>query len=365
MVITLSMEDLTLLSSTMYRTSTMIEAFRSIPPASTFLRDKLFGTVVTAATDNVMLDYFRGDQRLAFFASRHKKGVTVPRERSKTNVFSPGFLKPVIPLASDVLFYRSMGVEAINGKPAVMRDAELLGEDAITLDTMISRTEEWMVCECLFTGKVTCLDGDDLRPVSVVDYGEISKTITAKPWTDPTTCDPLSDLKACCRAVSAACGYHADLICMGKDSADQFENASKVNTVLSQINNHSIVHDPKYVEQLGVYGVDVITTGWQGIPIYSYEAQYEDSSGNSQFYCPPNCVLIASSLLQNRLTYAGVAQLSEDQSGTKGSMDVFEGRRIPQIYSEESSDTRFFRMVSRPLPCPTNLLSWTVLQTSA
>jgi hypothetical protein len=157
MAITLSMEDLTLLSSTMYRTSTMIEAFRSIPPASTFLRDKLFGTVVTAATDNVMLDYFRANQKLAPFASRLKKGVTVPRERYKTNVFSPG-----------------------------------------------------------------------------------------------------------------------------------------------------------------VYGVDVITTGWQGIPIYSYEAQYEDSSGNSQFYCPPNCVLIASSLLQNRLTYAGVAQLSEDQSGTKG-----------------------------------------------
>jgi hypothetical protein len=45
-------------------------------------------------------------------------------------VFSPGFLKPVIPLTADDLFYRSMGVEAVNGKPATMRDAEILGEDA-------------------------------------------------------------------------------------------------------------------------------------------------------------------------------------------------------------------------------------------
>jgi hypothetical protein len=58
------------------------------------------------------------------------------------------------------------------------------------------------------------IDGDDNKPVAQINYGEISKTVIVKPWTDPTD-DPLNDLRQCMRAVSANCGFQADLIVLG------------------------------------------------------------------------------------------------------------------------------------------------------
>jgi hypothetical protein len=49
--------------------------------------------------------------------------------------------------------------------------------------------------QCLFVGKVTCLDGDTGKPVAELDYGPISRPVTTKPWSDPTS-NPLGDLKA-------------------------------------------------------------------------------------------------------------------------------------------------------------------------
>jgi len=184
----------------------MLEAMVNFPPASVFLRNKLFSTQVTSPTDQVALDYYNGTTRLAPFVARLKKGIAVPRERVKTSFFSPPFIKPVRPLSADDLFYRSMGVSAYSNVNAEQREANLLAEDWQDLDLRISRTEEWMVSQCLFTGAITCLDGDDNKPVAKISYGTISQTVVAKPWTDPTS-NPLNDLKPVCvrsrqRAVS-------------------------------------------------------------------------------------------------------------------------------------------------------------------
>jgi hypothetical protein len=46
---------------------------------------------------------------------------------------------------------------------------------------LISRREEWMSSECLFTGRVTCLDGDTGEVTAELSYGTVSKTVPAKP----------------------------------------------------------------------------------------------------------------------------------------------------------------------------------------
>ena len=80
-------------------------------------------------------------------------------------------MKPVRTLTADDVFYRSMSVpEANNGE----RDAELLALDVAELDQDISRREEWMVSQALFTGKIVCLDGDTNEIVAEVDYTPIS-----------------------------------------------------------------------------------------------------------------------------------------------------------------------------------------------
>ena len=63
--------------------------------------------------------------------------------------------------------------------------------------------------------------------VAEIDYGPITRTVTAKPWSDPTA-DPLGDLKAAQRLVRGACGFAANFIVMGRLAGDAFESNAKV-----------------------------------------------------------------------------------------------------------------------------------------
>jgi hypothetical protein len=59
----------------LYRTSTILEGLATLPPASVFLRDKLFSKVQTSPTDLVSIEFYKGRQKLAPFCSRFSKGI--------------------------------------------------------------------------------------------------------------------------------------------------------------------------------------------------------------------------------------------------------------------------------------------------
>ena len=186
-----------------YRTSTVLAGMVNLPRASVFLRDKLFSKVVTAPTDQVDVSFYKGKSRLAPYCSRFSAGTAVPRERQQLRLFSPAHIKPVRTLTADDVFYRSMSVPGANTDD---RDAQLLALDLTELDNDISRREEWMVSQALFTGKIVCLDGDTNEIVAEVDYTPISSSVVSPLWSSASTCDPLKDLKTAMRLVSGACG---------------------------------------------------------------------------------------------------------------------------------------------------------------
>ena len=210
-----------------------------------------------------------------------------------------------------------------------------------------------MCSQVLFSGKVQCRDGDTGEIVAEIDYGPISRTVTAKPWSDPTA-DPLADLKTAQRLVSGACGFAANFIVMGRLAGDAFEANTKVLESCNKLHIQPGVLAPE-LEQFGV----VVLGTWRGIPLYVSEEQYEDTDGSMKYFIPEKEVLVAASGIQNVMAYAGVAQVSDDGNG----MQVYEGRRIPLIYWDPSGeDYRRMRLSSRPIPIPGNTDSWTVLQ---
>jgi hypothetical protein len=340
----------------MYRTATMLEAMVGMAPAPQFFRDKLFASEITTPGDLVAIDYLYAGQRLAPFVSRLSKGVHVPRRRFTTQFWSPPFLKPVRPLTSDDMFFRTMGTSAWEAvEPATAKEAEMLAFDMTDLDARISRTEEWMCAQLLFTGSITAVDGDSGLPVAEIDYGSLSQTIPAKTWDDPASY-PLSDLKQAIRVVASACGFQPDLIVMGRDAGSFFEDNPNVKDAYSRFYLQPGVLDPRYSEEAREWGVTILGT-WRQLPLYISESVYEAVDGSINYYMPPNVVLVAATGLQNKMAYAGVSQAFEDASG----MGLFEGSRIPQVYVDPGSDTRYFRLASRPVPVPHTLDSWTVL----
>lgn len=154
------------------------------------------GVMQTHKTDHVWIDYWKGSQQLAPFVSQFSKGSVVPRERYKSNIFSPPHAKPIKVLTADDMFQRYPGtVDPVS-------DAELLVDDLYDLDLRITRLEEWMCCRCLFEGKVPIVDWDTGRPLAEIEYEQVYMTVPGTPWTDPAS-KPLDDLKACIRAISS------------------------------------------------------------------------------------------------------------------------------------------------------------------
>jgi Phage major capsid protein E len=312
------------------------------------LRDKLFSKVVTSPTDQVDVSFYKGRARLAPYCSKFSAGIAVPRVRQQLRLFSPSHIKVVRTLTADDVFYRSMGGDRKGGE----RDAELVAIDLTELDNDISRREEWMVSQALFTGKIVCLDGDTNEITAEIDYTPISSSVVSPLWSVTATADPLANLKSAMRLVSGACGYSADLIVMGKDASDSFENADKVLSAYDKKN----IAPGEITPALSEYGVTLLGN-YRGLPLFASESQYTDANGVSQYYVPPDKVLVAASGLQGTLAYAGVVQVSEHES----SMNALEGARIPLVFYEKGYDFRKVRLSSRPIPIPADTQSWTVL----
>ena len=208
-----------------------------------------------------------------------------------------------------------------------------------------------MASECLFNGKVICLDGDTNEVVAELVYGTPSKTTPAKLWSDPTS-DPLADIRGALRLVSSASGASADIVVMGKSAADAFESNTNV---LAAYDKLRIAAGELAPSSIG-WGIQSLGT-YRGIPLFVYEAEYQNSAGAMTPYVPADCVLVAASSLGGTMAYAGIAQVDQ----TESSLNVFAGRRVPIVAFEALEDYRKFRLSSRPVPVPQNLAAWSIL----
>jgi Phage major capsid protein E len=335
----------------LYQTRTILEATVNLPPAPQFVRNTLFGRTETTTADKVVLDYYKGTQKLAPFVSRRKRGISLVRDKFRTSEYSPPHIRPVKDLRSDDLMMRVPGDSVYSSMTGAEREAHWLILDWNDLDARISRTEEWMCCQALFQGKIEAYDADDLLLIDTIEYGVPTQTVVSVPWTDPTS-DPFQDLKLAMRAVTSACGSQATLVLLGSLAADAFESNEKVKSMQMFPHAQQGLLDPKLVD----YGVFILST-YRSMPIYASEAVYESDDGSVVPYVPANMCLVAAQGIQHKMAYAGCSQVDPDSK----IMDVFEGSRIPQVYYDESFDVRRLRLSSRPCPVVSTMDSWTIM----
>jgi hypothetical protein len=333
-------------SEDLYRSATLLEAMQQFTIAPSFIRDNLFPGEDVTDTDYVIIDYYKSGNLLAPFVSFYAKGSTVKREKMKSSIFKPPKIAPILPLTADDLFNRMPGSMNVN------KEAELLTRDLQELDQKIGRTEEWMCCECIQTGKVPIRDYDSQRLIAELDYGPIVNTVVGTPWTDPAS-KPLDDLRACMRAVSSNANLIADFIVFGSNAANLFENSDQVQNAYNKLFIQQGTITPKMVEwgcvSLGTY---------RGVPLYVLDSQYMDKNGNSLSYLDPDVVLVACSQNKGRMAYAGVAQVNDDETN----LTIVAGKRVPLVWFPEDSDMRKLRLTSRPCPVPPDSSNWTIMK---
>lgn len=336
-----------------YDPRTMLAAVAAMMPVNTFLKDTFFSNENTFATETVDVDYYKGRRKMAPFVSPRVAGQVMDRQGFTTKSFKPAMVKPLRIITGDDINKRSMGENIYSAKKPDQRAAELLAQDLMDLDEAITRREEWMVSQVLFTGQVHIL-GEDVDQVMDFDFTNKQTLSGTDLWTDKENSDPIADLKQWRLAVLQKSGVTPDRVVMASDVVDAFVNHPAVQKVmdntriiLGKIEPQTLPNGVTYIGSISSLGLD----------IYSYDEWYFDEETQTEKpMIPAGSLMLGSTRARSSMLYGAVHLVDPNTKNFK----TFEGSRIPNSWVQENPPARFLQINSRPLPVPHEVDSWYV-----
>lgn len=322
----------------LYNTRTMLEAVRQMQPPKTFLKDTFFNNQRTFDTEYVDVDVVKGRRRMAPFVHPRRSGKVVEREGYRTNTYKAPLINPKMPTTAEHLQKRLAGEPLYSGVSPDERAAEQLGKDLAELDDMITRREEWMCAQALFTGQIH-VKGDGVD--EVIDFNLTNKEalLSGAKWNESTS-NPLADLKRWRLHVIKASGITPDIAIFSSEVVDAFLWNEQVQKMLDlrlvetgQIDPQALPNGVTYIGRIAELGLN----------IYSYDEWYIDDDGTEKPMVPEKTVTIASSRARFDMLYGAYIDME------MGTMDL---PRIPRSWVEKDPSTRWVQLISRPLPVP-------------
>jgi hypothetical protein len=340
-----------------YEPRTLLEAFDQGAIAHTFLRDTFFGAREYPPTNLVEFDFRRGRRKMAPFVAPLVGGKVMERQGYETRFYRAPRIAPVRALRTPDLEARLPGETIYNAGTQADRAAELLADDAIFLDTAITRREEWMCRSLILNGAITVTA--DNGYTNVINYMESSQGapnnhfVPTIKW-DQTNSDPLADLESARLAVIRDSGISPNIVLFGSSAKTAFLNNAAVSKFLDSIRFQMATVEPIIVDDA------VVRFGGQaGLEYYSYAEYFEDDAGTLYPMLPPELVLLASTTVQNKIVYGAYTQL-EDVKAKR--FVTYQTSRIPYIYGDEDGGSLYYRLTSCPLPMPADVLGWRIVE---
>lgn len=335
-----------------YESRVMLQAIEMMKPANTFLKDTFFPTTNTFLTENVDIDYYKGRRKMAPFVSPRSAGKTMDRQGFVTKSFKPAMIKPQRIITGDDINKRTMGENIYSAKSPEQRAAEILAQDLTDLNDAITRREEWMVAQILFTGKVDII-GEDVNATLDFDFDNKETLSSVYLWNEDTS-DPIADLKGWRLQIIKKSGVNPDRVIMSSDVVDAFINHEKVKSsldnrriILGQINPSILPGGVTYIGSISILGLD----------IYSYdEWYYDEESKEEKPMVPEGTVMLGSSNARSSMLYGAVTLTDQNTNN----FITYEGARIPDSWIEKAPAARILQMHSRPLPVPHEVDAWFV-----
>lgn len=309
---------------------------------TTFLRDRYFATVRTFDTAKVDVDIVDASGRkLAPFVNPKIGGKVVERHGYRTNTYEAPEVSPQMITTAEDMLKRLPGEALYSGMSPTERAAQQLGADLRELDEIITRREEAMCAEALFTGKVTVKgDGYD----DVIDFWGADEA--NKPTTEITTkwsaadADIIGDLRKIRRTVIQKSGMTPTEVICGADVIDVLLKdknvAAALNTRRVDLGMIQIQDLPNGVTYYGNLG---------GIDIYGYDSWYLGEDGEEAAFVPAKQVLMAAPGVKTTMAYGCVALAGDD------TVAFYAERRVPDSWVQRANPSgRVVQIKSRPLP---------------
>ncbi len=329
----------------------------------TWLRDRYFGTRPTFDTQYIEFDVVdMTGRKLAPFVDPKASGAVLGRKGYKTQAFVAPEVSPYRVTTAEDLLKRSAGETIYSTLTPMQRAAQLLGKDLADLDEIISRREEAMCAEALFTGKISIagagLSADEISYWSNLASADQPKTTLTTKWdaTATKTAAIMKDLRDARRSMNKRGGFTpTELICGTKvidTLLDKFTGSNAFDMRRVDMGAIDPQHLPNGVSYWG-YLKD------SALDIYSYDEWYLNDSGTEVAMVPENLCLLASPNVRTMLAYGAVGVV--DESSPNG-ISVYAGARVPASWVQHANPTgRILQMKSRPLPIIQQIYGFHVL----
>nr|DAT50813.1 MAG TPA: major capsid protein [Caudoviricetes sp.] len=338
-----------------YEPRTMGRIVEKLPPVRTFFRDTFFRREETFNTESVDVDFVKGTRKVAPFVHRIIGGKTVPNTGYETKTYKPPLVAPDKITTVDDLLKRRPGESLVSGRSPAERAVLKMSDDFRELRDMISRREELMCVQSIFTGKIPII-GEGLN--EVIDFGftntEVISTATKK-WSNAGS-DPIGDLKRWHKQVQKTGFTNCNACVMADDVTTAFVGHEKVQKVLDVRNYNLAVIQPRQLPN----GVTYVGTIHElGMDVYTYNEWYlddwTDPETPEEKPLVPDGMLAMLSTNANYSMYYGAITLIDE--GTKEFKTV-EGKYVPDTWVKRKPARRFLQLQSAPLSVPHDVDSW-------
>lgn len=342
-----------------YDPRTMGKLVERMPKVQTFIKSTFFRNVETFDTQKIDVDFKKGNRQLAPFVHKKIGGVTIDNEGYETNTYEPPLVAPNKITTVDDILKRTLGESLYGGKSPNQRAVEKMQRDFTELDEMITRREEWMCCQALFTGKIPILDKDGKELQAEIDFQFTNKVTLsgANAWNKKTG-GKIKQLKEWRKQVQKTGFVNCNICIMGDEALEAFIMDEEVQKLLDVERYDLAVIKPRELPN----GVTYIgTIQGEGMDIYSYNEWFLDNwtdkdKPENKPLVPTNAVALLSTEANYSMYYGGVGVV--DESGK--TIAVVEGSRIPEQWVERRPPRRFLQLNSAPLCVPHEVDSWYV-----
>lgn len=338
-----------------YEPRTMGRIVEKLPPVRTFFRDTFFRREETFNTESVDVDFVKGTRKVAPYVHRIIGGKTVPNTGYETKTYKPPLVAPDKITTVDDLLKRRPGESLVSGRSPAERAVLKMSDDFRELRDMISRREELMCVQSIFTGKIPII-GEGLN--EVIDFGftntEVISAATKK-WSNAGS-DPIGDLKRWHKQVQKTGFTNCNACVMADDVATAFVGHEKVQKVFDVRNYNLAVIQPRQLPN----GVTYVGTIHElGMDVYTYNEWYlddwTDPETPEEKPLVPDGMLAMLSTNANYSMYYGAITLIDE--GTKEFKTV-EGKYVPDTWVKRKPARRFLQLQSAPLSVPHDVDSW-------
>ena len=342
--------------SSIFTPRRMDRVVRRMPKVHTFIKSTFFKRVKTFVEKKIEVDFVKGNRALAPFIHPKKNNQTIPNMGFQTKDYTPPLIGPDKITTVEDLLQRHAGESQFSGRTPAERAVEKITADFRELDEMITRREEWMATQALFTGKIP-IQGNGIDEEIDFMFTNKEELPKGKTWNDANT-DPLDDLDRWFVTVQKE-GFISPNICiMARDVAKAFIRNKKVMDLLDVRNYDLAVISPRQLSN-GVKYVGSING--LGLDCYTYNEWYLDNWTDPENpiqrpLVPDGYLGLFSTHANYSMYYGGITIL--DGRRVVENFRTVEGSRVPDSWTERNPARRFVQLFSAPLPVPHEVNSW-------